>query len=452
MSRHFDVIVLGTGPSASRIATACAERFRVAIVDSRPLGGNCALRGCNPKKVLVRAAELMDRVRRSDGQLIDSNGAEISWRELMAFKRTFTEPIPAKTKENFEKKGIATFQAPAAFTGSRSLRVGDQELTARFIAVCTGAKPVPLDIPGEEHLIHSDAFLDLVELPRKLLFVGGGYISFEFAHVARRAGAEVCIVDHNAQPLSGFDPDLVQQLVAYSRTQGIQIELETDARVISRNGADESVYRVFAIQSNKEVQITAEAVVHGAGRVPAVDELDLPAAGIESDPGGIRVNEFLQSVSNPLIYAAGDVASTDQPKLTPVANQQGRTVAKNLLDGNRHTADYGPVPKVVFSVPPLAAVGLSEETARERGHNFEVRAGDMSSWNSQRKVGCACAGYKILIDKKTDQILGAHLLAPEAAETINLFALAMKHQLTATNMKSVLFAFPTFSADVRNML
>lgn len=450
MTRAFDVVIVGTGPAASRIATACAERLRVAVVDSRPIGGGCALRGCNPKKVLVRAAELVDWARRSAGELIAPTEARIDWPRLIAFKRTFTDPVPAKTEERYEKHGIVVLRGTARFAGPNRLTVDGEEVSAERVVLCGGAMPRVLDIPGEDLLTHSDAFMERETLPRRILFVGGGYISFEFAHLARRAGADVRIVEQAERPLGGFEPELVDRLLEHSRELGIEVDTHTSVQAIERR--DDGALSAKVLRAGEEVDLAADMIVHGAGRVPAVGELDLGAGDVESDRNGIVVNEFMQSVSNPNVYAAGDIASTDQPKLTPVANQQGRTVAANLLEGNRHTPDYGVVPRVVFTIPSLAAVGMTEDEAREHGREFEVRDGDMSKWGSIRKIGGTCAAYKILVDRETDRLLGAHLVAPHAAETINSFAMAMKFDRTATDLKSVLFAFPTFASDIRSML
>jgi len=450
MPQNFDIVLLGTGPSSSRIAEACAKKFRVAVVDKRAVGGECALRGCNPKKVFVRAAELVDRTKRSQGKLIGSCDATIDWPTLIAFKRTFTDPVPPKTREKYEQQGITVFQDAARFIGSQTLAIGDQQITADRIVICTGANPAPLNIEGEDLLTYSDEFMEPDELPQRLLFVGGGYISFEFAHVAARAGADVTIIDRNPRPLKGFEPDLVDRLVDYSRSIGIEVELNTEIRRIDKSSGGECIVTVAT--GDDERQVIVDAVLHGAGRAPSIDGLDLDAANIEADEHGIRVNEFLQSVSNPHVYAAGDVVASDQPKLTPVANQQGRVVSLNLRGRNKHKPDYGVVPKVVFTVPALASIGLTEEQATERNLNFEIRGGDMSNWTSIKKIGADCAAYKVLVDKQSDRILGAHLLAPDAAETINLFAFAMKFQHTAKELKSVLFTFPTFCADVRNMI
>lgn len=449
MAENYDIVILGTGPAASRIAAECAERFRVAIVDSREIGGTCALRGCNPKKVFVRAAELVDWAQRSDGELANSGEVAIDWHKLVEFKRTFTDPVPEKSEASFRKKGIAVYQAPAKFVGPQTLSVGGAQLTAERIVVCTGAEPVRLPFPGAEHVTYSDQFLELDFLPQRVLFIGGGYISFEFAHVAHRAGSNVRMLEREDRVLRGFEEELVDKLLDHSREIGIAIE--TDAEVSEVEKTSEGDFQVTVDQGGKKTTYRADLVVHGAGRVPAIAALDLKAAGVDANRQGIVVNEYLQSVSNPHVYAAGDVAATDQPKLTPVANQEGRAVALNLLEGNKHRPDYGVVPRVVFTVPALASIGLTEAEAHEQGRRFSVESGEMTEWSSIRKIGGKCAWYKLLIDAETNEFCGAHLLAPQAAETINLFALAMKFHLTAQQMKSVLFVFPTFAHDVRSM-
>lgn len=450
MRHSFDVVILGSGPSASRIAEACAGKLNVAIVEANQPGGNCAIRGCNPKKVFVRAAELIDQALRSDGQLICAGTPRIDWKQLVNFTRTFTEPVAAGTVEKFKELGVALFQGTPEFCGPRSVNVDLHRLDGERIVVCTGARPATLEFPGADYLTSSADFMTGKQLPKRIVFVGGGYISFEFAHVAVRAGAEVTIVERNSRPLHGFEPGLVDQLVDYSRKIGIRVSLDSEVTGIEKSGAG---YRVRFQRGDVTEDILADMVVHGAGRVPALDGLKLEGAGIEYDNEGIVVDEFLQSVSNPDVYAAGDVASTDQPKLTPVASQQGRTVSQNLLaGGNQHRPDYGVVPRVVFTVPPLASIGLTEEQAVRQGLDFKVLEGDRSQWTSHRKVNAPCAGYRVLVDNDSDLILGAHLLGPDASDTINLFALAMKSGLTATSVKSTLFSFPTFSADVRSML
>lgn len=446
-----DLLVLGTGPAASRVATRCAEHgWKVGVVDPRPFGGTCALRGCNPKKVLVRAAELADWSRRMEGKGVSSVGAKIQWSELIRFKRTFTDPVTESKEKSFEKAGIRQFHGSPRFTGRSSVEIDGDAVEARHFLIATGAVPLELPIEGRKHVVTSDDFLELEELPSRVVFVGGGYISFEFAHVVARAGASVTILEMGEQPLSQFEPELVERLVDRSRSVGIDVRANARVELIQQQS--DGALAIHVNTADGKTQIPADLVVHGAGRVPNVAGLSLEAAGIESSKRGIHVNDFLQSVSNPAVYAAGDVVATDVPPLTPTANEEGRTVATNLLEGNHVKPDYGPVPTAVFTVPALATVGLTEREAAEQGLSFDIKSGDWAKFNSMRKVGETHAAYKILVDKNSDRLLGAHLLAPDAAEVINIFALAMRFQLTTTDLKSVLFTFPTFCGDIRSML
>jgi glutathione reductase (NADPH) len=197
----------------------------------------------------------------------------------------------------------------------------------------------------------------------------------------------------------------------------------------------------------------ADMVVHGAGRVPEIDDLNLDAAGVKWDQQGVAVNEYLQSVSNPAVYAAGDAAASGAPRLTPVATYHRRIAATNLLDDkNRQSTDHTVVPSVVFTIPPLASVGLLESIARHRGLAFDVRHGDTASWYSSRRVGETHSGFKVLVERPSGRILGAHVLGPHADDVINIFAMAMRTGGTASSLKEILFAYPTAGSDIPYMV
>ncbi|MEO8497578.1 MAG: NAD(P)/FAD-dependent oxidoreductase [Planctomycetota bacterium] len=449
--RKFDLVVLGTGPSGSRVAKGCAEAgWNVAIVESREFGGTCALRGCNPKKVLVRAAELVDWSRRAEGHLIRSTSPRIDWSELIAFKNTFTDPVKEKSEASFQKRGVATFQGQGIFLDTNTIAVSDHKLQADHFVIAVGSRPRSLSVPGEDLVTTSDEFLDLPSLPRRILFVGGGYISFEFAHVARRCDRDVTIITQGDRPLRAFDEDIVAKLVDHTREIGIEFCAQTKLVSIGRRGESLEV-SIEGVDGRRTIEM--DLVVHGAGRIPNLDGMNLSNAEIESSERGVRVNEFLQSTSNPNVFACGDCADSGEMALTPPANQQGRTIVQNLVAGElKHLPDYGIVPAAVFTIPSLASIGLTESEARSQHMDIDVRTGDMSDWGSVRKVCGSAASFKLLVDNATDRIIGAHLFGPHAAETINLFALAMKFGLTATDIKSTLFTFPTFSADVRSMI
>src|SRR5215469_1147065 len=197
---QFDLVAIGTGAAASAAAYKCRKAgWQVAVVDSQPFGGTCQLRGCDPKKVLVGAGVLIDAMRRMSSKGIKSDGAHIDWPKLMRFKRTFTDPAPQRTEDGFRKAGIKTFHGTASFTGPNTLQVGTDLLEAKHVLIATGAKPRRLNIPGEELLTTSDQFLELDSLPTRVVFIGGGYISFEFAHLSARAGSQVTILHRGEQ-------------------------------------------------------------------------------------------------------------------------------------------------------------------------------------------------------------------------------------------------------------
>jgi glutathione reductase (NADPH) len=450
MTRKFDVIAIGTGSAASAVASRSRqEGWQVAIVDSRPYGGTCALRGCDPKKVLVGAAESVDWIHRMKGNGIQAAKLRIDWPELMRFKRSFTEPVPKRREDEFAKAGIAAFLGRARFTGPTTVRVGEETLVGRYVVIATGQAPADLEIPGAEHLTTSDQFLELDELPKRILFIGGGYIAFEFAHVAARAGSQVTVLHRGLRPLALFDPDLVDQLVERTRELGVDVHLGTEAIGIEKSSAQ---LTVRAVASGKTGMFQTDMVVHAAGRVPEIKDLDLDAAGIEWEKRGVRVNEFLQSVSIPAVYAAGDAAASGGSPLAPVASYEGLIVAANLLKGNHQKPNYIGIPSVVFTVPPLAAVGLSERGASEQNLKFRVKKEMTSTWYSSRRVGETCSGYKVLVEEGTDRILGAHILGSDAGEVINLFMLAIRSGMRSTDLKHMLFAYPTSGSNMTRML
>ncbi len=323
---------------------------------------------------------------------------------------------------------------------------GQTRLQGRYILIATGAEPRPLKMPGADHVIDSTAFMELDDLPRRVLFIGGGYISFEFAHIAVRAGSSVSIIDHGTRPLKGFDPDLVDRLAAHSRQLGIDIRIESALESVGRVGGG------YLVRTQSGAEFTGDLIVHGAGRVPSIDRLDLSAAGIERGEKGISVNAHLQSVSNPAIYAAGDAADTPGPPLTPVAVFEGNVAASNMLKGNHAEPDYRGVPSVVFTIPELARVGMLETEARDAGHDVRVVFKDTGEWFSNFRVGETCAATKVIIDAQTDAILGAHMLGPGYAEMVNYCGLAIRLGLKAGDLKKMVAAYPTVTSDLGSIL
>ncbi len=244
----------------------------------------------------------------------------IDWPDLIRFKRTFTDPVLEGAEHSFAEAGIATRHGRAHFVDWTSVQVGEEILVGRHVAIATGARHAPLGIPGEEQLTTSTQFLELDDLPPRVAFVGGGYIAFEFAHIAARAGAHVQVLHRGASPLKQFDPDLVSQLVQATRELGVEVRLNTAVAATERQGDH---LLIHARTGEREYTVEADLVVHAAGRVPEIDELDLDAAGGAREKEGVSVNAYLQSVSNPAVYAAGDAVASGGFPLTLVAGMCG---------------------------------------------------------------------------------------------------------------------------------
>ncbi|MDQ1080595.1 NAD(P)/FAD-dependent oxidoreductase [Pseudoroseomonas cervicalis] len=442
-----DLIVLGSGTAGVKVATTCrAVGWRVALVESRQFGGTCALRGCEPKKVFWTLAEAAERAQRLSGKGVGGGGAvTLDWAAAQRFKRSFTDPVPDARRDSLERAGITALHGQPRFRGPEHLDVEGQEIRFRHALIATGAEPAELPIAGRENLATSDDFLALEEMPKSLVLLGGGYISFECAHLARRAGAEVTILEGGDRPLAQFDQALVARLVEKTRALGIRVELNCKAAAIRPNAGG------FRVECEDGRGFAGAMVLHGLGRRPALSGLGLEAAGVPVEKGRLLLDPYLRSSGNERVFAAGDAAAQG-PALTPVASHDAAVVARNLLEGCHTKPDYSVVPSAAFTLPPLAAVGLTEAQAKERGIDYELREGDMAGYQSVRRTGEDTAAFRLLIAPGSGAILGAHLLGPEAPDSINLFALAMRAGMGAEALSRMMTAYPTGGSNIASML
>lgn len=447
--KKYDVFVIGSGMSGMNIANKCASKgLKVGITDELPYGGTCALRGCDPKKIMLGATEARDFATRLHGKQI-SDIPSINWQKAMEFKQEFVDRMPPKIEKGYEKNGVDAFHQSAKFISENQLKVGEDTIQADKIVIATGAKPRKLNIPGEDYALTSTDFLNFKSLPKSLLFIGGGYIALEFAHMAARFGSEVTILHRGERLLENFDPFIVDQLTEATRKLNIKVALNTNVTAIEKNAGG---FRVKGNAKDGEQFWEAEKVINSAGRPPAIFDLDLEKANIEFGKKGVKVNDYLQSTSNPNIYAAGDAAATDGIPLTPVAVMEGHIVASNILKGNEKKPDYTGIPTVVFTLPVMAAVGLSEDQATQKGLDFKVNKNNVPDWFTAKRVNENTYAFKTLIDKKTGKILGAHLIGPHAEEVINLFAMAIKAGLTSKDIKTMILTYPSASSDIVYMV
>ena len=445
----FDLIVIGGGTGGNGVARmAAAAGWDVASIDSLPFGGTCALRGCDPKKMLIAVTEGVEWAKNLDGKGLVAHPS-VDWGQMIAFKRTFTDTMPARVEGGLEKAGVTVLHGEARFTGRNSIEVNGQTLSAKHFHLATGARPMTLNIPGEELLATSTDFLELPERPDRVVFVGGGFIAMEFAHIVRRAGArEVTVLEMMQRPLGNFDADLVAILSDATAELGIDIRTEARVLKVAKDGAE---FNVTYETPLGEQTVACDLVVHATGRVPNIDHLNLEAAGVEYGRRGIKVSPYMRT-TNPAIFAAGDCADSGL-NLTPVSANEARVAGKNLLAGkDTREVKYPPIPSAVFTLPPVATVGLSEAAAREQGLEFDTHFDKTSGWFSSMRVGARHSAYKVLVEKGTGKILGAHLLGPGAEEQINLFGMAMSAGLTANQIKGLIFAYPSYASDLGSMV
>jgi glutathione reductase (NADPH) len=448
MAQQYDLAIIGTGTAATVAALRARDAgWRVAVIDMRRFGGTCALRGCDPKKVLVDAASALDHARRLNGKGI-SGDTRIDWQQLMAFKRRFTEPVPQRKERLYADKGIDALHGLARFAGANALAVDGAALEARYILIAAGVEAAPLGIPGEEYLVDNETLLTMDLLPRDLVIAGGGYIAAEFAHVAARAGAHVTILHRGGRLLPQFAPELVAMLKGSFDAAGIEVHTGTAVEAIEKCGAR---YRVRASHKDSPLEFEGDLVLHAAGRAPDFKSLDVEAGGIELEHGKLRLNDYLQSVSNPAVYAAGDAAGKG-PALTPLASYDARVAIANILEGNHQAVEYRVVPSVAFTIPPIASVGLDERRAGKENIRYTVKCRDASHWFSARHTAQGVYGFKVLLEEGSGKLLGAHLVGPNVDELINVFALAIRLNLTADELKAALFAYPTSASDIASML
>ena len=447
--KEYDVFVIGTGTAGKSVAYDCVKAgMTVAIADNREFGGTCANRGCDPKKVLVGVTEAMQLAADLKGKGIASV-PDIKWEDLQKFKARFTEAVPAATEKDLKKAGISMYHQSPKFLDENTLSVEGKTVKAKKIVIATGNKPMELKIPGREFLMTSDDFLELPELPESMVFVGAGYIGMEFAHIAARCGVKVTIVEFGPRPLSPFEGDVVDHLTIVSQNLGIDFIFNAEVTEIEKLQKN---VRVSYSKNGKTESVTARMVFNTAGRVPSIDELELENGNVAFEKRGISVNEYLQSTTNPSVYACGDVSASGSLPLTPVSSQEARIVSKNIRNGNKTEMDFPPVPSVVFTIPQMASIGLTEAQAIEKGYNIVVEFKSVPQWFNAKRINAQDYVYKTILDKDRNLVLGAHILAPHAGEMINLFVLAMCGKLTCEDIKAMIFAYPTWGNDIKGMV
>lgn len=448
MRESYDVIIIGGGNAGFGVSSVAHEAGKsIAFIEARDFGGTCPNRGCTPKKVLVAAAHAMHEIEQAPIHGIEVSKPKLNWAKLIEREKNLIGFIPEAMQGLAEKRGDV-FRGTARFVGPNEVEVDGQIIHGKDIVIATGSKPRPLPIPGSEHMITSDEVLSDATLPKEVVFIGGGVIAMEFGHVYARAGVQVTILEALPQLLPRMDSDAVSALQVETERLGVAVKTGVSVTAIEKIADG---LRVEFEHDGRNQSLLAERVVNGAGRVANIDGLNLDAAGVGHEGLRILIDDTMRSTSNSSVWVAGD-AVTSSAQLSPIATYEGQIVGHNIVHGPIKRPDYSVIPSAVYTVPALSTVGLTEAEAREKGLDVSVTVSDMSGWFSTKTYAETAAWSKVLVDKSTDQVLGAHILGHHGDELIHLFAMAMRHGIFASDLKSSLYAFPTFAADMKSLI
>ena len=450
--RQCDVVVIGSGTAGQTAAHELKTNgSKVVLVENseRP-GGTCALYGCQPKKWFYEAAEIIARSRHLMGKgiVVPAQG---NWQAVRDQKNEFTSTVSAGTVKGLQKAGIEYLRGTARFSGPDTLEVDGKPLTFKFAVIATGSKPISLPLRGSEHVMTSNDFFELNDLPEHIVFIGGGYISFELSHFAVRLGPRrirATILETNDRPLAPFDAEMVSLLTEASSAENIDIRTKVMVTSIDRHESG------FQVNTESDRIDEAGLVVHGAGRAADIDALALPDAGVETTDQGIWVDRHMRT-SNPAIFSAGDCAATTQ--LARVADYEALVAAKNILvelnSGSRTTIDYGAVPALLFTYPQYGMVGKTEDALLEEGIAYRKNSSKKIGWPTYRRVGLSHAGFKVLAGDD-GRILGAHIVSDSASGLINTFRTAMVQHMSVEDLyrQNIMSPYPSRESDIIYML
>ena len=446
--KHYDIFVIGSGIAGQTAAKACAKTgLKVAISDKREFGGTCATRGCDPKKVLLQFADFYQKAKHWNGIGV-SKLPKLNWEAVQQFKSSFTDPVPLSTEKNLSKLGIDLYHQSPRFISESEVIVEGKTISADKFVIATGFVPRSLDFEGAELLKISDDILNMKKIPKSAIFIGSGYVGMEFCYMLSTLGCKVTMIDIGEQALSQFDAYLVEKLTSVLKNNGVKFIFNAQASKVEKLNKN---FLLTYKSNGKTETIKARKVFNTSGRVPAIQKLDLDKANIKSDNTGVLVNDFMQSVSHKNVYACGDVSSKSLP-LTPLSGLQGYIVGHNIINGNSKVFTNPLVPSVVFTQPQLATVGYSEEEAKRRYKSVIVYKGDSKNWFNAKKENAEAYAYKIIVNERTQKIVGAHLLSSQANENINIFAMAINSGLTVDEFKKQIFTYPSYTNDLKSMM
>lgn len=440
----YDLITIGGGSGGVRASRFAAQRHgkKVAVIENMRIGGTCVMRGCVPKKLMVYASHFAHDFEDSQGfgwQLGDNHH---DWSKLIASKDAELDRLEGIYHRLLREAGVDEITGKGVVTGPHSVEVNGKTITAEHILVATGGWPHLPDIPGIEHAITSNEALDLPKRPNHVVIVGGGYIAVEFAGIFHALGAEVHIIIRADNILRGFDRTMRDALRVELENQGIKVHSECVVKSIEKTESG------YSLRLDQVEMMDTDLVMYATGRKPNTTNIGLEDVGVELDKNGAIVVDEYSKTAVDSIYAIGDV--TDRVQLTPVALAEGMALVRTLYDGVPTSMSYENIPSAVFSTPPIGSVGLTEEDAR-LNHNVEIYQSSFKPMKHTLSGRNEKSVMKLIVDKDTDKILGAHMMGIDAPEILQGIGVAVKAGATKADFDSTIGIHPTAGEEFVTM-
>ncbi len=443
MNFDYDLFVIGGGSGgvrASRIASS--HGARVAVAEEYRMGGTCVIRGCVPKKLLVYGSHFAEDLADAKRFGWNTDGATFDWptlRDNVAAEVDRLEGLYGQTLGNAK---VEVIQQRAVIAGANLVCLADgTEVSAANILIATGAWPSMPSIPGGEFGITSNEVFHLDHLPKRAVIAGAGYIANEFAGIFNELGVEVTLVTRGDKMLRSYDQEIVEKLVGITREKGIDLRFDFPFRSITKQAGGSLV-----VDGGDHGNIETDLVLFAIGRVPKTTDMGLETVGVALDKEGAVIVDEYNRTNVPGIYAVGDV--TNRVQLTPVAIREGHAFADTVFGNNPRTIDYATIPTAVFSNPPIAGVGLTEEEARATLSDIKVYKSDFRAMKNVLAGRHERALYKMVVDGATDKVVGLHLIGPDSGEILQAAAIAVKAGLTKQAFDDTVALHPSMAEEL----
>lgn len=435
-----DLVIIGGGPGGYVPAIKAAQKgIKVTLIEEDELGGTCLNRGCIPTKALLKSAHMFESLNKTKNFGISVENPKFEISEAVKWKERVVKRLTAGVKSLLAKNNVEVINGRAVFTANNKLEVNGSQLVFKNAIIAAGSVPIKLPIPGidKPHVVYSKEALNLTELPQKLVIIGGGVIGVEFADIFGSAGSEVTIIEMMPRILPVMDEEISTTLEKVLKSKGIQILTQTKVVEIKDNS-------VVVEQGDSRKEIECEKLLVAVGRKPNLENLGLDKTDIHFDKKGIKVNEYMETnVSG--IYAVGDVIPT--PQLAHVATDEGLTAVKNIL-GDRQKMKYNAVPYCVYTNPEAASAGKTEDELKKEGVGYKVGRFPLMA-NGKAMVDGVREGFvKVLAGEKYEEVLGIHIIAPNASEMIHQACTAITLEATLDELIETIYPHPTIGEAV----